>query len=629
MAKKKPTDQDAKRISGAKGLRRLVSDLEDVITPAIVDEIATSSELGSVLTGDYNISDKKTKITTVIFYSLKKDKAPREQSIEGFLRLIEDYMLEVSNDNFIIDAEWTTTTEYSTGVVKVFIKDKDKDGNPGTLKHTIQYTIKPVAGAKASLYEVAAQECLQAVGCAYLQAKGGKINIRDFIGFLNYAHDKAEGKATTKKNDDKWKTALTSVENHTDFGTTINNQRKDVYAFGIGDIDWVQSTVSSARALYSEMKDGTYIFYYPAAKKMEWWKKAYDDAKKQVLNNQPVFGNEIKAGMFDINKWNPADIFACKKGFNKPTFPKLTNNAVNETNKISESSLSYNMKLFNNSGGKSSKIDIGDAIKEAGKKASTVQGLPSLNQWLLNQVNEGNLYPISLKKAGKSARVKVINDTETKVSFEATLTSVEWKDGATKATNKVEVHFIIDVDGKERDYYINARQFNAGSDIKLQIEKTGALAFHGKVGLSIASFIIEKTDHNVKSSLNKIRNNKKYTDNKKWELNNSTKLFSQVGDIQETWKNTHTSEGKSQVLLNYVGELSNKGVTKIKNNRDGYVSKVQATEFGYIINHAKSNDVASKILYSLFTFAGSRGLVLYDGEAYKNHFASSVHLKVQ
>ena len=124
MAKKKASAKDTKRISGAKGLRRLVSDLEDVITPAIVDEISTSSELGSVLTGDYDISDKKTKVTTVTFYSLKKDKAPREQSIEGFLRLIEDYMLEVSNDNFIIDAEWTTTTEYSTGVVKVFIKDK-------------------------------------------------------------------------------------------------------------------------------------------------------------------------------------------------------------------------------------------------------------------------------------------------------------------------------------------------------------------------------------------------------------------------------------------------------------------------------------------------------------------------
>ena len=57
MAKKKASAKDTKRISGAKGLRRLVSDLEDVLTPAIADEINGDSKLGSVLTGDYNISD--------------------------------------------------------------------------------------------------------------------------------------------------------------------------------------------------------------------------------------------------------------------------------------------------------------------------------------------------------------------------------------------------------------------------------------------------------------------------------------------------------------------------------------------------------------------------------------------
>ena len=394
MAKSKATPQDTKRISGAQGLRRLVSDLEDIITPAIVDEIATSSELGSILTGDYNISDKKAKVTTVIFYSQTKDKAPREQSVEGFLRLIEDYILEVSNDNFTIEPEWTTTTEYSTGVVKVYIKDAEK----GTLKHTIQYTIKPVAGAKASLYEVAAQECLQAVGCAYLQSNGS-IKIRDFIGFLNYAHDVAVGNGTTKKNDTKWKTALAEVEKHTDFGTKINAQRKDVYAFGIGDIDWVQSTCSSARALKAEMKTGNYTFCYPDSDLMKWWKPAYDNAKKQVLSKNGVFAG-VTSGMLDINKWNPADIFAVNSTFSTPNFTNLPITKKNETTKITESELSYQMKTIGNK--KSAKIDIGNVIKQRAQKASTVEGLPSLNQWILNQAKSGELYPISLKKAGKN-----------------------------------------------------------------------------------------------------------------------------------------------------------------------------------------------------------------------------------
>ena len=90
----------AKRISGANGLRALVSELEYYLTPAIVDEIDGSSKLSEILTGDYNISAKKAASTTVTFYSKTKDKAPREQSVEGFLHLISDYMLEVSNDNF-------------------------------------------------------------------------------------------------------------------------------------------------------------------------------------------------------------------------------------------------------------------------------------------------------------------------------------------------------------------------------------------------------------------------------------------------------------------------------------------------------------------------------------------------
>ena len=60
----------------------------------------------------------------------------------------------------------------------------------------------------------------------------------------------------------------------------------------------------------------------------------------------------------------------------------------------------------------------------------------------------------------------------------------------------------------------------------------------------------------------------------------------------------------------------------------GYISKVQATEFGHIINSSKERGLSSYILYSLFTYAGSRGLVLFDGNSYKNHYASSLHIKV-
>ena len=181
-----------------------------------------------------------------------------------------------------------------------------------------------------------------------------------------------------------------------------------------------------------------------------------------------------------------------------------------------------------------------------------------------------------------------------------------------------------------KDYYINARQFNEGADIKLQIEKTGSLAFHGKVGLSIASLIINKTDKRIQGAISRIRRMKQFKDG---GLKASSTLFSSVSDIQETWRTTRQTRGKdknkSKVLSDYVGFLSQGGVTKIPLTGSGHVSKVQATEFGYIINRAEAHNLVSAILYSLFTFAGSRGLVLFNGTEFKNHFASSVHLKVQ
>ena len=608
----------AKRISGANGLRALVSELEDYLTPAIVDEIDSDSKLGSVLTGDYHLdTDTSKKTTTLTFYAKTKDKAPREQSVKGFLEVVEDNILEVSHKDFEIDTQWEKDAKFTTGILKVVIKSGD------VIKHTIRYGIKPESGAKASLYEVTAQECLQAVGCAYLQANG-TIDIDDFAGFLNYAHDIAIGNGSTKENDKKWGTALKSVISHTDFGSKVNAQRADVYAFGIGDEDWVQSTVSIAKELESLLKNNTYIFCYPDSDMVKWWKTAYDDAKKQVISKNGVFAG-VTSGQLDINKWNPADIFAVKSTFTTPKFTNLKITKKNETTKITESELSYKMKAIGNK--KSAKIDIGDVIRDRAKKASSVEGLPSLNQWLLNQAKSGELYPISLKKAGSNANLTWINDTEHDVSFEATLESVEWKDEwRGKATNKVEVHFKINVDGSVKDYFINARQFNEGADIKLQIEKTGALAFHGKVGLKITSLIINKTDSRIKSRLTSIRKNKRFTDR---GLKLSSTLFSSVNDIEDTWKDTKDANGISQVLLDYVGLLSKRGVTKIPKTGSGHVSKIQATEFGYIITRAEEKNVASYILYSLFTFAGSRGLVLFDGKDFKNHFASSVHIKVQ
>ena len=110
--------KNTKRISGANGLRALVSELEDVLTPAIVDEIDGNSKLSEILTGDYNISDKQTSVTTITFYAKTKDKSPREQSVKGFLDLIVDYMLEVGHKDFTIEPKWDANNP-TDGIVTI------------------------------------------------------------------------------------------------------------------------------------------------------------------------------------------------------------------------------------------------------------------------------------------------------------------------------------------------------------------------------------------------------------------------------------------------------------------------------------------------------------------------------
>ena len=614
---KKQQKADVKRISGAGGLRDLVSELEDALTPAIVDEISGSGRLSQVLTGDYHIDTPSQKMTIVTFYAKTKDKAPREQSVKGFLEIVEENILEVGHKDFDIETEWGKDSKFTTGVLNIFIRKND------VRQHQIKYGIKPSSSAKASLYSVLAQECLQVVGCAYLQAKGS-IDETEFTNFLHYAEDVERKKPTSKEHDTQWKNILRSVDEHTDYGPKANRQKADIYTFGLGDKDWIQSTVTIAKKLESLYKTGEYYFCHADSTHVNWMWTAYKDAREQVLKNKDVFAG-ITAQHLDRNKWNPADMFAMQGGWLKYNFRELKNSAKKETNAINENEIRQNIKKIGNT--KTGKIDIGKVIAKNAKKAATVEGFPSLNLFLLNEAKAGKFYPISLKKVGTSARLDWINDTAVDVSWEATLTSVEWKnEWRGQATNKVEVHFKIFVDNEMKDYYINARQFNEGSDIKLQIEKTGAMAFHGKIGLKMSELIINKTDPGMKNRVIAIRNRMRYK-NPKFVA--SKTLFSSVTDIKSTYSNTTNLLNKtSRVLVDYVGMLSQGGVTKIPNTETGNISKVQATEFGYIINKGEERGFTSYILYSLFTYAGSRGLVLFDGNDFKNHFASSVHIKV-
>ena len=597
-------------------VKQLVTDLEEVMTP----ELAKSTDL---LTGDYYISDVNEgakKVTEITFYASTKGKFARQTATKQFLEIVEDNILDVPHRGLSIDTEYHDKKgAFTTGALDVsvyFPTNKGKRSNEKILR----YGIKPAANAKDNLYHVLAQECLQVLACAMRQAKGKYITVKEFTDYLNYADDVAAGKR--KANSDLVKQSwMKSIEQHTDYGDKANQQIPDIYAFGLGDPEWVLSSCKTANKLKDLYGTGDYFFCHADSNFVKWYWKAFEDARLQVLLHGDVFGKDITRGLLDRNKWNPADMFAMqvseKKGYK---FKELANRAKKETGAISQREILTNMRVTSNK--KAAKINVGKAIKEKAESPDTVEGMPSLNLFLLNLAKDKKFYPISLKKVGMSPKLNWINDTTVPVYFEAELKpdGVKWKDDyGGKPTNKVEVHFTITVDGKPTNYYINARQFNDGADIKLQIEKTGGMAFHGKVGLKLSSFIINKTDPAMKNNIKAIRNSTK-TNHTDFKV--ASDLFSDIPSIKSNYKK------KKLMLEDYVKVLSNDGVTKMPPTETGYISKVQATEFGYIINSTKERGLSSYILYSLFTYAGSRGLVLFDGNTYKNHYASSVHIKV-
>ena len=613
MAKKnaKATAKAAKRVSGEDGLRDFLVELEDTLTPAIVRDLGGNDD---VLTGNYHIdTDKSKKITTITFYAKTKQKAPRKQTAMGFLDVVEDNILEVATKGFNVETEFGTNNTFTTGFLDVIISKQEKDKK--VVKHKIRYGIKPAADAREGLYAVTAQECLQVLGCAYLQANGS-IDEDDFTDFLNYMSMVEDG---ADANDERFNRLANDIKQHVNYGIK-NSEIKDIYTFGIGDEDWVESTVTTANELDSLYGSGKYFFCHSGAKEVDWCWEAFKTARGQVLKNKDVFEG-IGPGDLDRNKWNPADIFAMqmdqRKGYK---FPSLSNSKQKETNAISEKELKKELKVRGRA--KSATINIGQQIEKNAESASTVEGMPSLNLFIYNLAKDKKFFPISLKKVGSSATMEFINPgIGIPVTMEAELKHIDWASD-TKPTNKIEVHFKMKTGSDEKHYYINARQFNEGADIKFQIEKTGGMAFHGKAGLKIGALIINKTDPGMKNEMVRVRSNivKDYKNFVK-----SSTLFSSTSDITSTYK-----KGVNGVtsLNAYASVLSNGNIDKIHQTPTGYISKIQAAEFGYIIDSGKESGVTSNILYSLYSYAGSRGLVLFNKGEYKNYYSSSYHVKV-
>lgn len=595
------------------------------------DKITASGEIESkilqpildsfpnVLTGGYHV-EETTATKTFIIYANTRDKEPRRTAVNGF----EDVVLQKQTDfdqskfgDFIYRLSYGESGTYNTGYLDVIVY-KDAKGKE-TQKRTLRFTIKPAQGARASIDPTLAQECLQVVACSLKQSRNTVLTRDEFLNFLNYAIEVVRG--TRIQNDREQRTLYRKVISSMDLGEAPADA---VYSFGLNNDDWIISSVTVANKLTQLYSGNDYFFCHSSSQYVDWYWEGFKKARTQILKNRALFAG-FSANDLDRNKWNPADIFAMKKNMRRRNirFPGISTTQYSTTNEIRLQDIKNSLRKTGRT--RQASVNIGQQIISRGKNSSTVNDMPSLNYFLYELSLKKQFYPISLKKVGTTCNLqKISGGIGTPIVMTATLNYVDWKNISSRGggTTKVEIHFNVRV-GKNRpkSYYIVARQFNSRSNIKFQIEVEGGTAFHGKAGMKISELIISLTDSSVVQSMRRVRAQTKQLHPQFVE---ASTVFTDYSDLQRSWRN---GDG-IPALRDYAARLSNNQVTDFKSGLDNYASKIQASEFGYIMESNNASGITSKILYSMYNYAGSRGLTIINGNEYKTYFASSFHVKV-
>jgi hypothetical protein len=587
------------------------------IESKVLQPILDSSS--NILTGGYHVEETSTTKTFII-YANTRDKEPRRNAVSSFQNIINENQGNFDQSKFE-DFQYRVTSGesgiYNTGYIDVIVYKVVKEKE--TQKRTLRFTIKPAQGARASIDPTLAQESLQVVACALRQALNKVITRDDFLNFLNYAVEVV--RRTRIQNDREPRTLYRKVIATMDLGDAPSDA---VYAFGLNNDDWITSSVTIANKLTQLYSGNDYFFCHSSSQYVNWYWDGFKRARTQILRNQNLFAG-FSANDLDRNKWNPADIFAMKKNMRTRviTFPGILTTQYSTSNEVTLRDIKNSLKKTGRT--RSATVNIGSQIINRSKNSSTVNDMPSLNYFLYDLSKKRQFYPISLKKVGTACNLqKISGGIGTPIVMTASLEYVDWKNISARGggTTKVQIHFNVRVGNKSpKSYYIVARQFNARSNIKFQIEVEGGTAFHGKAGMKISELIINMTDSSVIQSMRRVRSETKRLHPQFVE---ATSVFTDYSDLQRNWRN---GDG-IPALRDYAARLSNNQVTEFKAGLDSYASKIQASEFGYIMESNNSSGITSKILYSMYNYAGSRGLTIINGDEYKTYFASSFHIKV-
>ena len=258
--------------------------------------------------------------------------------------------------------------------------------------------------------------------------------------------------------------------------------------------DWTKSCTAIANKITDSqyLRGGGYIFVMDAEIEV---KKVASDLLKDAADNMqdPKIKRALKlAAGGSADKWNPADIFAVKKGF-LTTLKSALKTRKWRTNK--QAIVKMNKELDNLR--KQSRAMRGSKVAEQNIRMQEDMGhLYTYNQYIDENYVSRECVPISLKKTSSlNPPIKLMRHKEgtgviNAVNLDLKITKVDYKPDAAKTI----VEFSI---AGKKGWMLDMRGFESGSkgglqEIQMQLQH-GTDASHGKLTLPVYSFIVKES----------------------------------------------------------------------------------------------------------------------------------------
>jgi hypothetical protein len=401
-----------------------------------------------------------------------------------------------------------------------------------------------------------------------------------------------------------------------------------------GAQDWIDSSVWIANSTYPKYcSSGNYNFYRQDF--VPGFKGTYNKIRNKIKKNA---NNSVMKKMYSIvgmseDKWNPSDIIAIRSGSASNIMSLLENFDASKVSKESKEVREQNKKI--------------NLSSKEGKIIHVMEDLDEMyeyNKLIHDLFEKKDCIGISLKKAtSKSVKIVEIDHKDTggikkALNMKVDITKVLYSDSNQKCIVEFEV-------SGEKGQYLDIRGFESSrkiADVQVQLSKKGSSAAHGKITLPVISLITKLSKgrssfsamNAKKRSMFKSLNKSSIHNFTDWSVfNDYVKNPTQLAVDMNKWseyiqwlsKNRHESVS----VMNEVNKMLKKK-TGVFDAAKYLKHKVQSYEVGFLLDTEQKQireDIKENIIKSIISYAGSKGMIIFNDSKATAFMVSSTYLK--